>query len=152
MTAKARSGPPADRPAAPAPPPPPGWRRWLIPIGVGITALLLLLPRMGAGPAEVGYGQLSQQVAAQHVESLTLTADGAITGTYRSDYRGGEDFVSHYPTGVQGVDETFLTQVKDPAVVPHFSATGAAGSFLGTLLSFLPILLFLGYFLYIGRM
>jgi cell division protease FtsH len=152
MTAKARSGPPADRPAAPAPPPPPGWRRWLIPIGVALTAVLLFAPRMGSAPEQVDYGQLSQQVADEHVEDLTLTADGAITGTYRSDYRSGDDFTSHYPTGLQGVDETFLTQVRDPAFVPHFAATGAAGSFLGTLLSFLPILLFVGYFVYIGRM
>jgi cell division protease FtsH len=53
---------------------------------------------------------------------------------------------------VQGVDPTFLTQVRDPAFVPHFSATGASGSLLGTLLSFLPILLFVGYFVYIGRL
>src|SRR3954453_1605970 len=152
MTAQARSGPPADRPAAPAPPPPPGWRRWLIPIGIALTAVLLFAPRMGSAPAEVEYGQLSDQGAAKHVEELTLTADGGITGTYRSDYRGGEEFTSHYPTGVQGVDETFLTQVRDPAFVPHFSATGATGSLLGTLLSFLPILLFVAYFVYIGRM
>src|SRR3954463_10942709 len=152
MTAKARSGPPADRPAPPAPPPPPGWRRWLIPIGVLLTAVLLFAPRMGAAPTEVDYGQLTSQVADKHVEDLTLTADGAISGTYRSDFHSGGDFTSHYPTGLQGVDQTFLTQVRDPAFVPHYTATGAAGSFLGTLLSFLPILLFAGYFVYIGRM
>ena len=152
MTTTARSGPPKDRPAAPAPPPPPGWRRWLIPIGVALTAVLLFAPRMGSGPTQVEYGQLSQQVAGKHVESLTLSADGAISGAYRSDYRSGDDFTSHYPTGVQGVDQTFLTQVRDPSFVPHFEATGATGSLLGTLLSFLPILLFVGYFVYIGRM
>jgi cell division protease FtsH len=152
MTAKARPGPPTDRPAAPAPPPPPGWRRWLIPIGVALTAVLLFAPRMGGAPAEVDYGRLAQQVADEHVESLTLTANGAITGSYRSDYRGGEDFTSHYPTGLQGVDQTFLDQVRDPAFVPSFTATGATGSLFGTLLSFLPILLFVGYFVYIGRM
>jgi cell division protease FtsH len=151
MTTNARSGPPKDRPAAPAPPPPPGWRRWLIPVGIGITAVLLLVPRMGSSPTPVEYGRLSQQVADKQVESLVLTADGAITGSYRSDVHGGDEFTSHYPSGVQGVDETFLTQVKDPAFVPHFEATGASGSLLGTLLSFLPVLLFLGYFLYIGR-
>jgi len=152
MTTTARSVPPKDRPAAPAPPPPPGWRRWLIPIGVALTAVLLFAPRMGSGSTPVEYGQLSQQVAGKHVESLTLSADGAISGTYRSDYRSGDDFTSHYPTGVQGVDQTFLTQVRDPSFVPHFEATGATGSLLGTLLSFLPILLFVGYFVYIGRM
>jgi cell division protease FtsH len=123
----------------------------LIPIGVAITLVLLFLPDMHGAPTAVGYGRLPQQVAAKHIESLTLTADGAITGSYRPDFHGGGDFTSHYPTGVQGVDPTFLSQVKDPAFVPHFQATGASGSLLGTLLSFLPFLLFVGYFLYIGR-
>ena len=151
MTAKARSGTPNDRPPAPAPPPPPGWRRFLIPVGVAFTLLLLLVPRMGTEPKVVDYGRLAQQVAAKDVESLQLTADGAITGTYRSSFEKGADFTSHYPTGVEGVDETFLSQVRDPSFVPHFEATGAQGSFLATLLSFLPLLLFAAYFIYIGR-
>jgi cell division protease FtsH len=106
---------------------------------------------MGATPAAVDYGQLAQQVAAKDVNSLTLTADGAITGSYRSGFKNGEDFTSHYPTGVQGVDPTFLAQARDPTFVPRFRATGAGSSILGTLLSFLPILLFVGYFIYIGR-
>jgi cell division protease FtsH len=151
MSTNARSGPPKDRPAAPAPPPPPSWRRWLIPVGVLITALLLFLPSFGSTSTAVGYAQLSQQITQMKVESLTLTADGAISGTYRSTFDNGGSFTSHYPSGVQGVDPTFLSQVKDTSLVPHFTATGTSGSFLGTLLSFLPILLFVGYFIYIGR-
>jgi cell division protease FtsH len=151
VTANARSGPPKDRPAAPAPPPPPTWRRWLIPLGIVLTVLLLFLPTMRDTATQVQYGQLAQQVAQKHVESLTLTADGAISGTYRGDFQGGAAFESHYPTGLNGVDQTFLNEVRDPDFVPHFSATGASGSVVGTLLSFLPFLLFLGYFFYIGR-
>jgi cell division protease FtsH len=151
MSTNARSGPPKDRPAAPAPPPPPSWRRWLIPAGLIITALLLFLPSVRSTSTAVGYGRLTQQIAQKHVESLTLTADGAITGTYRESFEKGGDFTSHYPSGVQGADPAFLAQVKNPDLVPHFEATGASGSVLGTLLSFLPILLFVGYFIYIGR-
>jgi cell division protease FtsH len=151
MSTNARSGPPKDRPAAPAPPPPPGWRRWLIPAGLIITALLLFLPSVRSSSTAVGYGQLTHQIAQKRVESLTLTADGAITGAYRPSFKKGENFTSHYPSGVQGADPAFLAQVKNPDLVPHFEATGAKGSVLGTLLSFLPILLFVGYFIYIGR-
>jgi cell division protease FtsH len=151
VTVNARSGLPKDRPAAPAPPPPPGWRRWLVPAGVLITLVLLFLPGMGHAPVQVDYGDLAQQVAAKDVDALRLTADGTITGTYAATFSGGEEFVSHYPTGLQGVDATFLSQVRDPTVVPHFEATGATGSWLGTLLALLPFLLFLGFFLYIGR-
>src|SRR3954471_3973449 len=123
MTTNARSGPPKDRPAAPAPPPPPSWRRWLIPAGLIITALLLFLPSVRSTSTAVGYGRLTQQIAQKHVESLTLTADGAITGTYRESFKKGENFTSQYPSGVQGADPAFLAQVKNPDLVPHFEAT-----------------------------
>ena len=112
MTNNARSGPPKDRPAAPAPPPPPGWRRWLIPAGLALSLLLLFLP-MGSRPAEVDYGRLTEQIADKHVESLALTADGSISGTYRSDFQSGKDFVSHYPSGVQGVDPFLYGYLND---------------------------------------
>src|SRR3954469_18809371 len=150
MTTNARSGPPKDRPVAPAPPPPPTWRRWLIPVGIALTLVLLFVP-MGGRPTEVDYGTLVQQIDDKHVDTLGLTADGAITGTYRSDFKSGGDFTSHYPSGLQGVDAAFLDRVRDTAYVPHFEPTGTSGSWLGTLLSFLPLLLFLGFFLYMGR-
>jgi len=106
---------------------------------------------MGSASTEVDYGRLSQQIAEKKVESLTLTADGAISGNYRSGFDKGGAFTSHYPSGVQGADPTFVAQVRNPTLVPHFRATGASGSLLATFLSFLPILLFAGYFIYIGR-
>jgi cell division protease FtsH len=152
MSTTARSGPPPDRPAAPAPPPPPGWRRWLIPLGVGFTIILLFSPGLfGTTPTKVNYGVLSQQVNQSKVESLTLASNGSITGTYRSTFMGGKSFSSQYPTGAGGLDTAFLTAVKNPALVPQFKATGAHSSFLSVLLSFLPLLLFVGFFIYIGR-
>jgi cell division protease FtsH len=152
LTASARPGPPADRPIAPAPPPPPGWRRFLIPIGVALTVLLLFSGSLfGKAPSQVDYGQLTQQVAQAHVEALTLASDGTITGQYRSTFKHGDHFASHYPTGVAGVDSTFLSEAKNPQLVPHFKATGSHSSALAVLLSFLPLLLFVGFFIWIGR-
>ncbi len=152
MTVNARSGPPRDRPAKPAPNPPPSWRRYLIPIGIVLTLLLLFLPSMvGKSTTAVDYGVLSQQIAQKHVDTLTLEANGAITGTYKSDFQKGEDFTSHYPTGAGGADQAFLTEVTNPDIVPHFKATGTSSSFLSILLSFLPLLLLIAYFVYIGR-
>src|SRR3978361_1683996 len=102
------------------------------------------LPRHLPPPGD--YLHLSQQVAEKHVDPLALTADGTITGTYRSDFHSGDDFTSHYPTGLQGVDTTFLDQVRARAVVPHFRATVTSGGWLSVLLSFLPFLLLVGYF------
>ena len=151
MTATAKSGPPKDRPTAPAPPPPPGWRRYLIPIGVVLTLGLLFIPIGGSSSKAVDYGTLTQQVSQKKVESLKLAADGSITGTYRASFDKGANFTSHYPTGLNGADNAFLTQVKDSSYVPHFSATGAHSSFFSIVLSFLPLLLFIGYFWWIGR-
>jgi len=151
MTATAKSGPPKDRPPAPAPPPPPAWRRYLIPVGVALTLFLLFFPFGGVGVKTVGYGTLNDQIAAKHVETLELRADGTITGTYRANFESGADFSSHYPTGLNGPDQQFLAAVKDPDVVPHFTATGARSSFWSILLSLAPLLLFVGYFWWIGR-
>ena len=152
MTANARSGPPPDKPIAPAPPPPPAWRRYLIPAGVLITLIALFAPGVfSSGATAVDYGTLNQQVNAKDIQSLTLASDGTITGTYRSTFMKGGDFTSHYPTGVAGVDTSFLTAVKNTTLVPSFKATGASSSILSTLASFLPLLLFVGFFLYIGR-
>jgi cell division protease FtsH len=152
MTANARSGPPRDRPPAPAPPPPPGWRRWLIPIGVAFTVILLFTPGLfGKVPTKVDYGQLSQQVNQKKVDTLTLASNGSISGNYRSTFDNGGKFTSQYPTGAGGIDNEFLTAVKNPALVPHFQATGAHSSLLSVLLSFLPLLLFIAFFIYIGR-
>jgi cell division protease FtsH len=152
MTPSARSGPPRDAPPAPAPPPPPAWRRYLIPIGVLVTFLLLFSPNLsGAAPTNVDYGQLTQQIEHSDVESLTLGSDGSIIGQFRPTFMHGAHFTSHYPTGVAGVDTAFLNDVKNPRLVPHFEATGPHSSVLGVLLSFLPLLLFVGFFVWIGR-
>ncbi|MCW2527471.1 MAG: ATP-dependent metalloprotease FtsH [Pseudonocardiales bacterium] len=152
MTTNARSGPPKDRPTKPAPPPPPSWRRYLIPIGLLLTLLLLVVPGFfGTSSKTVDYGVLSQQIAQKQVDTLTLASDGVISGSYRAGFDKGGKFTSHYPTGAGGVDPAFISSVTNPDVVPHFKATGARSSVLVTLLSFLPLLLLVGYFVYIGR-
>jgi cell division protease FtsH len=152
MTAPARSGQPRDRPAPPAPPPPPAWHRYLIPAGVFLTLILLFSPSLfGTAPTAVDYGTLSQQLTQGKVDTLTLAAGGTITGTYRSTFDKGAHFTSHYPTGVGGVDTAFLTAAKNPSLVSQFKATGASSSFLADLLSFLPLLLLVAYFVYIRR-
>jgi cell division protease FtsH len=152
VTTNARSGQPKDRPVAPAPPPPPNWRRFLIPLGILVTLLLLFSPALFSTPSTaVDYGTLAQQVGEKKVDTLTLAADGSISGHYVKGFDSGKDFTSHYPTAIQGVDNAFLNDVKDPSIVAHFKATGASSSLLPTLLSFLPLLLFVGFFIWMGR-
>src|SRR5690349_6818451 len=44
QSSPAKSGPPRDPRRAPAGPPPPRWRAWLLVIGIGVSALLLIHP------------------------------------------------------------------------------------------------------------
>ncbi|HET6825561.1 MAG TPA: ATP-dependent zinc metalloprotease FtsH, partial [Amnibacterium sp.] len=94
---------------------------------------------------------LLSQLRAGDVDTLVLRSDGGIVGQYRPDFESGAAFVSTYPTGLGGADPTFLSLAHDSDLVPHFDAQTVGNSFLGTLLSFLPFVLLLLYFVYVGR-
>src|SRR5258707_9888707 len=97
MSAPAKSGPPKDTPPKPAPPPPPGWRRYLLPIGIAITVLLLFTPgRFGPAPKSLTYSQFVADVNASQVKSVTINSSGAVKGTLTS----GKDFTSQIPTAL----------------------------------------------------
>jgi len=142
----ANPGPPLDKTPAPAPPPPPTWRRWLIPIGVVISLVLIFAPSLFARPAtSVNYSpQLVQSVESGKVRDITIATDGALTGTYTD----GTTFRSRYPQGV-GSNDNFLTLLRDKNV--KVNAVAASGSALSVLLGLLPLLLFVAFFVYIGR-
>jgi cell division protease FtsH len=151
MTTGGRPAPPKDKPTAPAPPPPPAWRRWLVPAGFVITAFLLFMPGLaGTKVIAVDYGALVGQMESSKVNTLVLNADGGITGIYAKSFKGGAEFTSRYPTAAEN-DPAFLAAATDTAKVPHFRATPMTQSILGGLLSFLPLILLIGYFVYVGR-
>jgi cell division protease FtsH len=142
-TGPARSGPPPDRPVAPAPPTPPKWRKWLLLAGLLVTLGLFLLPTPGQSAIKLDYSQLKSDVTSGQVSSVSLGPDGNISGKLTN----GTSFTSSYPVGVQ-----------DPAFVPlldshnvQISTQPAQTSILSVLLNFLPLLLFVGLFLWMGR-
>ncbi|HEY2173782.1 MAG TPA: ATP-dependent zinc metalloprotease FtsH [Mycobacteriales bacterium] len=148
MSRSATPGAPRDTPPKPAPPPPPGWRRWLLPIGLFITALLLLIPAMSRGttPQELTYSNLLDRVNANHVTSVTIDNHGAVTGTLS----GGKQFTSQIPTSLT----TGTNDLQSALLTHHVKITGTQksdSSVLGILLSFLPLLLILGLFVWSGR-
>jgi cell division protease FtsH len=116
----------------------------LIPAGVLLSALLLFGPGLTSGSRQqLSYTQFLQDVNAGRVQQVTLASDGGVTGTLK----GGTQFSSRIPTNV-----------GDPQVLPLLrshnvtvKAVAASGGLLATLLGLLPILLFLAFFLYIGR-
>src|SRR6266508_3872213 len=125
--------PPPDRPKAPAPPPPPRWRAWLPALGLVLTLVLLFLPsRMSQGQVQqLDYTTLKERVAAGEVQSVEIGRDGHIEGKLKN----GSRFRSGLPTA-QNVD---------------IKAVGPQTSLGSVLLSLLPLLLFVAFFVYLGR-
>lgn len=57
LTTQASSGPPDDKPKGPAPPLPPRWRRWLLPLGLAMSLLLLFSPAPGVEGRRLSYSE-----------------------------------------------------------------------------------------------
>jgi cell division protease FtsH len=141
----AKSGPPRDRPPAPVPPPPPRWRSWLPAIGLLISLVLLfLMPRMSQGSVtELTYTDLKQQLTAGKVAEVDLGSDGHIDGKLKD----GSRFRSSYPINLNDPEFTKLLDQQGVQVKP----VGAQTSLASVLLGLLPLLLFIGFFVYLGR-
>jgi cell division protease FtsH len=143
-TGTAKPGEPNDRPRAPAPTPPPRWRMWLLPAGIVITLLLFSLPHRSSTPTKnFSYSKFVSQVDAGDVRTASVNPSGGITGTLK----GGDNYTSQIPTAI---DDTQLA----PTLKAHgvdVTGVGQGSALLSDLLSFLPLLLFVAFFLWIGR-
>ena len=144
FTGAAKPGEPNDRPPAPAGPPPPRWRMWLLPVGIFITLLLFLVPHMSSTTTKnFSYSKFLSQVTSGDVRTASVNPGGAITGTLK----GGDDYTSQIPTAI---DDTQLA----PTLKAHgvdVTGVGQGSALLTDLLSFLPLLLFVAFFIWIGR-
>jgi cell division protease FtsH len=146
LSNKAKSGPPPDRPPSQAPPPPPRWRSWLPFLGLLITAILLLVPnRMEQGRiTDLDYAPaLKEKIAAGQVQSVEIGSDGHIEGKLKD----GTRFESSYPTNLQ--DPEFTKLLDDHNV--QVKAVGPRTTLGSVLISLLPLLLFIAFFVYLGR-
>ncbi len=123
----------------------PAWRRWLIPVGLLLVLGLFFIPFPGAGhPASYTYTQFVAAVDANKVKQVSIDSAGAVTGTLTS----GGDFTSQVPTAL---GTTNLTQVLQDHHVA-ITATASSGTpWLSILVSFLPLVLLLGFFLWTAR-
>ena len=143
-TGTAKPGEPNDRPRAPAPPPPPRWRMWLLPAGLLITVLLLSLVHTSSTPTKnFSFSTFLSQVDAGKVKTASVNPGGAITGTLK----GGDNYTSQIPTAI---DDTQLA----PTLKAHnvnVTGVGQGSTVLADILSFLPLLLFIAFFIWIGR-
>src|SRR5574341_248546 len=146
LSNQAKPGPPPKRPTPPPPPPPPRWRMWLPWIGVALTlAILLFTGRMSGGEVQtLNYQpQLKDKIAAGQVKSVEIGNDGHIDGVLTD----GTKFKSSYPVNLK--DDQFTKLLADHNV--QVKAVGAQSSFTTVLVSLLPLLLFVAFFIYLGR-
>jgi cell division protease FtsH len=123
----------------------PAWRRWLIPVGLLLVLGLFFVPFPGGShPASYTYTQFVAAVDANQVKQVSIDSLGAVTGTLTS----GGDFTSQVPTAL---GTTNLTQeLQDHHVA--ITATASSGTpWLSILVSFLPLVLLLGFFLWTAR-
>ena len=144
LTGAARPGRPNDRPPAPAGPPQPPWRRWLLPAGVIITLILLSIPHMTSTPTKnLSYSKFVSEVKAGEVRTASVNPSGAITGVLKHR----DDYTSQIPTAITDTHLASTLQAHDVDV----TGVGQGSALLEDLLSFLPLLLFVAFFIWIGR-
>jgi cell division protease FtsH len=144
FTGAAKPGRPNDRPPAPAGPPPPRWRMWLLPVGIFITLLLFLVPHMSSTTTKnFSYSKFLSQVTSGDVRTASVNPGGAITGMLK----GGDDYTSQIPTAIN--DTQLAPTLKAHGV--DVTGVGQGSALLTDLLSFLPLLLFVAFFIWIGR-
>jgi cell division protease FtsH len=126
----------------PAPPPPPPWRNWLIVVGLILSLFLLFFP-VGSGGTQLTYSQFLAKVRADEVRTATIDANGGVSGTLSS----GASYTSQIPTALQ--DPNVATLLDDHHV--QVTGEGPPGGILAIIISFLPFLLLIGLFVYMGR-
>jgi cell division protease FtsH len=133
------------RTKGPAPPPPPRWTNWLLIVGLLLTSFLLFRPSMsGSSPTELAYSEFVDKVESDQVKTVTIDANGGVIGELKS----GGDFVSQLPVALP--NDQLAQLLLDHEVLVTGEGPPSA-TLLSVILSFLPLLLFVGVFLYLGR-
>jgi cell division protease FtsH len=106
--------------------------------------LLLFTPHMASTPTvNYTYSKFLTQVDANKVRSASIDPTGAITGALKK----GGNYTSQIPLAI---DDTSLA----PTLKAHgvaLTGVGSSSSALATILSFLPLLLLIGVFVWLGR-
>ncbi|WP_207930522.1 ATP-dependent zinc metalloprotease FtsH, partial [Streptomyces hainanensis] len=156
------SGPPSGRPPDGKPDgsgrrnppdpsqPPAGWRRWLWPLIVVLAAvafLVLLLVPGREGPS-LSYSDFLGKVNDDKVKSVTINDRGGIEGKYHS----GGHFTSQIPTALDTNALTGRLQEHHVKITGSQQRAGGVGdTLLALLFVFLPVLLLIGFFVWMGR-
>ncbi len=142
----AKPGPARDPVPPSASPRPPKWRIWLVVAGVVLTFSLFARPAMtkSAAPQNFSFTDFVTHVDGNQVKTATVAPDGRVSGTLAN----GDRYTSQVPTAIP--DTQLAAQLQDHHVQVT-GTTGAGASALGVIVNLLPLLLLVGFFVWISR-
>ena len=144
FTSSASSGPPRDPPPPSPAPPPPKWRWWLVLFGLLATILLLWSPTMKTTTTVTfNYSTFLARVDANKVKTASIDPNGGVTGTLRN----GDDYTTQIPVVLNDAELAPTLKSHDVAV----TGIGPSSDLVGDLLAFLPLLIFIGLFVWLSR-
>jgi cell division protease FtsH len=151
VSKQAATPPPSDKPSGgkqPPPPKPPGWRHWLLPIGLLIAFLLwIVLPIHTGSTSSLSFTQFQNDVAAHKIKTVDIPQGG---GTSTGTLTNGTSYTVNLPSPVPG---TVLNQLNAAKVQQSFSTSspGFGSEVLGWLILLVPILLFVWFWIRLSR-
>ena len=144
FTSPASSGPPRDPQPKPAGPPPPTMRWWLLALGLLATVLLLWSPDIkSTTTVNFNYSTFLSRVAANKVKTASIDPNGGVTGTLRN----GDDYTTQIPVVLNDARLAPMLKAHDVAV----TGIGPSSNLVGDLLALLPLLVFIGIFVWLSR-
>jgi cell division protease FtsH len=141
-----KAGPPRSDPGV-TQPRPPRRRFWLWAVGVGVTALLFAAPALvtTSSVRQLSFSAFQSEVRAGQIKTATVGATGQVSG----EQTEGGKYTTQIPTALGD------TSINSLLTEHHVDVVGAAPdrgvSLLRIALDFLPLILIVGYIIYIGR-
>ncbi|MGW2744119.1 ATP-dependent zinc metalloprotease FtsH [Streptomyces sp. NPDC001450] len=149
LTPPAKPGPPREPPTPPSRQPQPVGGRWIFWWILMTILIVLLLSRAQSGPhaTSLPYSDFVGKVGASQVQTVDINDKGAISGTLKD----GTKFTTQVPTAL-GTGAQLQQQLTSHHVQIKASQSSSGGSaWLSVLFTFLPFLLLIGFFVWMGR-
>jgi cell division protease FtsH len=152
VSKQAATPPPSDKSPGgnqPPPPRPPGWRHWLLPVGLLIAFFLwLVLPFHSGSTSSLNYNpQFLNDVKAHMVKTVNIPQDG---GTATGTLTNGTNFTVNLPSPVPQSTLNDLQTAKT-TVSYSTSSPGFGSEVLGWLILLVPILLVVWFWIRLSR-
>jgi len=147
LTPPAKSGPPREPPRPPTQPQRSGWLWWLFPLlwVAFLVVLSLVRTPSASNPAHLPYSNFVSKVGVGQVKTVDINDKGAVTGTLKN----GTKFSTQIPTALG--TGTLQQQLQAEHVQISASQSKTGSPFGSVFVDFLPMLLIIGFFLWLGR-